>query len=246
VFVADSFNGRIQEFTSEGVFIRVIGDPGLGPADVTVAPDGRIFAADTPRGQITVYDQSGQLLAPFPVDVGVNSVSTLAMDPSGQFLYAIYGNGEIQKYDMQGNRLLKWQGRGGDGYCGFGVDTDGSVLVGDNACTVQRYSASGVGVANYPLSPCSFVCGVNVDASRYIYAGNEGRVQVLDATGALLTEWGSIGTGDGEFAGTPGDIAPGLQNRIYVLDGSSRIQVFAYMPTRVRPRTWGALKITYR
>ena len=61
VYVADMDNNRVQEFTSDGVFVTKWGTQGSGdgefegPKDVTVAPDGSIYVADTYNHRIQKF-----------------------------------------------------------------------------------------------------------------------------------------------------------------------------------------------
>ena len=58
VYVVDTFNNRIQKFTSEGVFVSKWGTAGTGdgqlsyPYDITVAPDGSVYVVDLGNDRI--------------------------------------------------------------------------------------------------------------------------------------------------------------------------------------------------
>ena len=71
--------------------------------------------------------------------------------------------------------------------------------------------------------------GTVADGSGHIYATDSGnhRIQKLDAvTGAVLTIWGSDGSGQGEFA-TPWGVAVDVVGNVYVTDrGNSSVQKF--------------------
>jgi DNA-binding beta-propeller fold protein YncE len=64
VFVADTGNGRIQEFSSDGSLIRTIGEPGTGegqldrPTGVAATLNGHIHVA-TADGRVHEYDADG-------------------------------------------------------------------------------------------------------------------------------------------------------------------------------------------
>ena len=65
VYVADSWNNRIQKFTSEGVFVSEWGAPGEGdgefldPEGVAVAPDGSVYVADAGNHRIQKFTSEG-------------------------------------------------------------------------------------------------------------------------------------------------------------------------------------------
>jgi tripartite motif-containing protein 71 len=67
VFVVDSYNDRIQKFTSAGTFIRTWGTPGIGPGEFlsptylavintgTVVLKEYVYVVDLGNGRIHVY-----------------------------------------------------------------------------------------------------------------------------------------------------------------------------------------------
>ncbi|MEX2142972.1 MAG: flippase activity-associated protein Agl23 [Anaerolineales bacterium] len=71
VYVADTWNHRIQKFTASGNFIGMWGvfaNDNLpmslyGPRDVVVAEDGNVLVTDTGNKRIVVYDQNGNFLS---------------------------------------------------------------------------------------------------------------------------------------------------------------------------------------
>jgi DNA-binding beta-propeller fold protein YncE len=73
VYVADTWNHRVQWFTSEGEFLGMLGREGLGeepdafwgPRDVVIDSDGRIYVSDTGNKRIKVFDQQGNFLVQF-------------------------------------------------------------------------------------------------------------------------------------------------------------------------------------
>jgi hypothetical protein len=70
--------------------------------------------------------------------------------------------------------------------------------------------------------------------TRLLVLEAQGRMQVFDARldrvgNRYLTQWGRLGTGDGEFFVSPPTNAAMVvdaQGRIYVADGAGRMQVF--------------------
>lgn len=245
VYVADTPNLRVQEFTETGIFVRSLTIPGFFPADVTVGADGTIYVADNGNFQVTRFDASGALLSPFSIDPGQQGIVEIGLDPAGTYLYAIYGSGVMQKFDTAGNRLLQFQVRGG-GSGSFGFDTDGAIIIAFGGASLRKYSAVGTLLGNWNVLAHSSAEGVSVDASNRIYVGNEG-VQIYDATGSLLTSWAGVGSGVGEVAGSPSDLAIAPNGNVYVLDaGANQVQVYGYTSTPTLPRSWGQLKLLYR
>jgi hypothetical protein len=82
VYVLDSGNHRVQVFSPDGTFLRSVGEPGVGPGQLTdaqglfVHPDGRLWIADTRGRRLQPYAADGRPLPPltlemFPLDLVV-------------------------------------------------------------------------------------------------------------------------------------------------------------------------------
>ena len=91
VYVADTWNYRIQKFTADGKFLKMWGtgpalgqDQFYGPRGLAVDSLGRLFVADTGNKRIVIYDAEGNYLGEFglpgmelgqldePVDIAVD------------------------------------------------------------------------------------------------------------------------------------------------------------------------------
>jgi sugar lactone lactonase YvrE len=68
VFVADTWNNRVEEFDAGGAFIRAFGEAGDGPGyfarpkGISVDSDGQIWVADGMQDRVQVYTPEGRLL----------------------------------------------------------------------------------------------------------------------------------------------------------------------------------------
>jgi predicted membrane-bound mannosyltransferase/streptogramin lyase len=73
VYVADTWNHRIQWFSPEGEYLGMLGREGLGeepesfwgPRDVVVDSSGRFYVSDTGNKRVKVFDQGGNFLSQF-------------------------------------------------------------------------------------------------------------------------------------------------------------------------------------
>jgi tripartite motif-containing protein 71 len=80
----------------------------------------------------------------------------------------------------------------------------------------------------------------------YVADAGNSRVQVFTAFGIPLAEWGSRGTGPGQFR-SPSDVAVDAAGHVYVMDmANNRVQVFGRVPTAVQASSWGRIKALYR
>jgi DNA-binding beta-propeller fold protein YncE len=202
VYVADTFNHRIQKFTGDGQFLSQWGSQGMEdghfqwPEGLVVDTQGNLYVSDPERHDIQKFDSSGTFLLKWggkgQSDGQFYSQDHLAMDTQGNIYVADTFNDRIQKFDSEGNFLFKWGSRGkGDGQFtdpyGVGVDSLGNIYVAE-------------------------------------YKGH--RIQVFDGEGRFLLKWGTYGNGDLEF-NEPVSVAARPDGRIYVVDyQNNRIQVF--------------------
>jgi hypothetical protein len=95
VYAVDRDNGRIQEFTPDGIYIRSFGSLGTGagklsqPVDVAVDGQGNVWVADVSNYKLVKYAPSGTLVADYG-RVGLQGVrpSAVAVAPNGD-IYAV-------------------------------------------------------------------------------------------------------------------------------------------------------------
>ena len=70
VYAADSFNSRVQKFSSSGIYLAQFGTVGTGngqfgpnsPTGVTVDKDGNVYATDNDNGRVQKFDSNGNFL----------------------------------------------------------------------------------------------------------------------------------------------------------------------------------------
>jgi predicted membrane-bound mannosyltransferase/DNA-binding beta-propeller fold protein YncE len=125
VYVADTWNHRIQKFTANGEFIITWGfgisqtdDPFgfYGPRSVAVDAQGRVFVTDTGNKRVVVFDSQGQFLTKF----GQSGLAPgefeepvgLAIDSQGALYVADTWNQRIQVFipasDGTFTPLIQW------------------------------------------------------------------------------------------------------------------------------------------
>jgi len=199
VYVADTWNHRIQVFQADGSFVRKWGSFGqvaaasggenvfYGPRGVAVDGQGRVFVSDTGNKRIVVsssdgtylYQWGGPGLGPgaFEEPVGV------ALDVDGNLYVADTWNQRVQVFDSDFTYLREW--------------------------TVDAWL--GQGVANKPF--------IAVDGQGRVYVTDpEGyRVIVFDGQGGLVATFGTYGYEADAFV-LPTGIAVDGDGYIYVTD----------------------------
>ncbi len=212
VYVADTWNHRIQVFTPDGEFIRTWGQLGQleaalnptdfwGPRDVAVDSSGLVYVADTGNKRIRVFTPAGELVRTIGssgVGAGqLNEPVGLAVHPDGRLFVADTWNRRIQVFSLDGAYLNSW-------------------------VVTAWYGDQG----NRPY--------LALDAARgqlYVTDPDAARVMVYDFNGNLLGSYGQPGPDEGPLNNTQmrvlGGIAIDQQGRVFVADaGAARILRF--------------------
>ncbi|RIK45367.1 MAG: hypothetical protein DCC58_06625 [Chloroflexi bacterium] len=207
LWVADTFNNRIIEYSQWGEYVRHWGTAGTGPGQfdgpLSVAADGagNIYVADSGNHRIQMFDSQGNFITAW----GGHGTLLGAFDRptgvavSGNDVYVVdQGNHRVQRFDQQGNFAGTW----GE----FG---------------------SGPGQFNTPAD-----IAIAPDGNVYVADALNHRVQAFTPDGTFLAAWGSSGSGPTQFT-TPIDIAfSPTGDTMYVTDRDNhRIQLL----TRLNP-----------
>jgi len=108
IYVADTANHRIQEFTPGGVFLRSWGTAGSGqgrfngPSGIAVEGSGKVYVADTANHRIQKFTSEGVFLTKWGAEgSGAGEFASpmgVALDSSGIVYVADSNNFRIQKF----------------------------------------------------------------------------------------------------------------------------------------------------
>ena len=221
VYVADHFNYRIQKFSSAGSFllawgwdVKVGGVTGFetcgpldtckagtagagngqfnGPFGIAVDLEGNLYVADQYNSRIQKFTTAGVYVTKwggFGNGQGqFNNPYDVTVDAVGNVFVADSSNHRIQKFNSTGSFLLAW---GWDVKVGgvTGFETCGPL----DTCKAGTAGA-GIGQLNTPA-------GVTVDGAGNVYIADteNHRIQKFDSNGVFLDQWGSLGSGNGQF-----------------------------------------------
>jgi uncharacterized protein (TIGR03663 family) len=209
VFVADTWNHRVQKFSSQGEFLTTwgfgisqSGDPFgfYGPRGIAVSNDGMVFVTDTGNKRVVVFDSDGGFvtqiggvgfaLGQFDEPVGI------AVDDAGQVYIADTWNQRVQ--------VLVPDGAGN--------------YIADRAWDIVGWYGSSLN--NYPY--------ISVHDGSVFATDPEGyRILEFTDQGEFVRFWGDYGTSAEDF-GLPVGIGVGQDGRVWVVDSAnSRVMGFS-------------------
>jgi hypothetical protein len=210
VFVADEQNQRVQKFDNNGTFLLTFG---WGVKD-----GAAVFETCTSGCQAGIYGSG---------DGEFGGPEGIAVDGSGNVFVSEVSYPRVQEFTNTGVFVTKWGNMPGvfSFPLGVGVDGSGNVFVADNGNNlIQEFTHTGTHITMWPVSVPEYVA---VDGSGNVLVTTGDSIQKFTNTGTSITNWGSMGNGDGQFAGAYGLVVDGGGN-VFVTDISNhRVQKFA-------------------
>jgi predicted membrane-bound mannosyltransferase/sugar lactone lactonase YvrE len=261
LYVADTFNHRIQHLAPDGTVLQVWGSfadasqteaPGgtfNEPWGVAVAPDGTVYVADTWNHRVQRFTSTGTFLSMYGTFGQAESLTAfwgprgVAVDRRGRVFVADTGNKRIVVFDSRGQGLTA-MGEVGFGAgqldepVGVAVDSGGRVYVADTwNQRIQVFVETSPNAFTYDREwPVDAWYGQSLDNKPFLAAGPGDRVCASDpeafrvlcfkSDGTFEFGWGEYGAGANQV-GLLGGLAFGPQGAIWVADaGNARVMEF--------------------
>ena len=200
VYVADTWNHRIQKFTADGQFLKMWGyfgqaeapDAFWGPRSVVVDDQNRVYVTDTGNKRIAVFSSEGEFITQFGttgVEPGqFDEPVGLAIDSQGNLYVADTWNQRVQIFspDSNGNyaftkqwKVYGWFGQSLDNKPYLAVGDQGQVYITDpESYRIMEYSNDGEALRSWnglgqSQDNFSMPVGITVD--------NQGRIWTVDS-----------------------------------------------------------------
>lgn len=260
VYVVDSRNQRIEQFSDLGSFSGSFGDFGAGsghfdaPIDCAVGQNGLMYVTDGGNALIQVFDSSHNFITQWPAA----AFGWAALNASGTLLYVSHSESLFVHQASDGTIVSRWRfseaGPGANSW-GFAVAPSGNVYIsGVNQYYVRMFTSDGTLLAQWGgpgTGDGQFAeaeaCAIDSHENVYVCDGS-GRIEKFTSAGAFLTKWGTPGIGSGQFSvGGLFDIAIDASDNVYVLDHNlDRVQKFGQVATATVRHSWGRLKQLYK
>jgi len=162
----------------------------------------------------------------------------MCIDANGNILVADTGNGRIEKFSPTGS-FLSVIGSKGSGHGqlgepnGIAVDRSGNIYVAEVASNhrVQKLAPDGTFIAEWKGPDAGFYgprrIAIGPDDSLYVVDQGRTRIVKFSPDGQVLSNWGSKGSGDGQFNDPTSVAVDSTSGKVYVADPTNkRIQVF--------------------
>ncbi len=245
-YVSDCGNNRIQQFDDTDAFVAEWGMQGSGcnqfdsPKGLYFKDD-HLFIADLNNNKIKIYYKYPAHLSTFGIFVGngnLNSPWGICIDVAGNIYVVDKDNNRIQKFDTDGNFVLKFGSYGTENGqfnhpTGVAVDVTGNIYIldcGNNR--VEKFDSSGLfitswgtyGTGNGQFDSPNDIC-IDDYGNIYITDTNNHRIQKFSSNGTFITCWGTQGSGDGQF-GLPSSICVDSEYIYVSEEEGNRIQKF--------------------
>lgn len=206
VYVVDYYNNRIQYFTANGSFRGAWGSPDNGArafgyvTGLTVVGLGPVYVVDRGNKRVQLFDLTGRFMESWPAgfesEYTFEDVTDVAITDNGDVYMIETGSGR--------NDILRF--------------TSDRILV--DVWHLEPWGRPGF---NFILSDIA----VGRNGSFYVGLADEvTKVRRYSPEGDLINEWGSAGTGVGEFIDV-GDISIAPDGTVFVTDPyGCRVQYF--------------------
>ncbi len=204
-FVADTGHNQVVRFNAQGNWIQTYGSSnggsGVGnflrPRGIAISSTGKLYVADSGNDRVVIFDPAN-FNTSFETIGQFSEPVDCALDSLGRLYVADNGNRRVPRITFK---------------------TDGSK--GDASVASVAFVGAGG-------TPFTSVIAVEVSGSDvYVLDASTARIYKFTTDGIFQDQWGSEGTGDGQFRAPEGLAVDTAKGIVYVSDfGNNRVQAF--------------------
>jgi DNA-binding beta-propeller fold protein YncE len=220
VYVADTWNHRVQKFDPNGQFLTLWGVYGpaaagptsfWGPRGLAVDESNQVFVTDTGNKRVVVFDAQGnfvsQIGSPGYEDGQLDEPVGVAVGPEGRVYVADTWNHRVQWFVEVGLNQFAYGGQW--------------AITGWDSQSLNNKPYLTVGKEGRV-----FVADPDVTMSTDVSDPYGYRILEFTADGQFVAAWGDFGAANNQF-GSPVGLATDSTGRVYVVDsGNNRVMVF--------------------
>jgi sugar lactone lactonase YvrE len=207
VYVADTWNHRIQKFSPEGNFITQwgyfgqgeSGDAFWGPRDIVIDSNGYILITDTGNKRVAIFDQDGNFVSEFGsaglLEGQFDEPVGLAIDPEGRIYIVDTWNQRIQMFMPDYNSMtftpmlewdiVGWYGQSLDNKPYLATDDQGNIYVSDpEGYRILQFNTSGEFIRYWgdygtDLEGFNLPTGITIDDEGTVWVVDTGNHRIL-------------------------------------------------------------------
>jgi DNA-binding beta-propeller fold protein YncE len=236
VYVADSNNSRVEKINTNGVWQANFGAFGKGdgqmryPWGVFVDISGNVYGVDTNNNRIVKYNSSGvwqSTLGTAGTGTGqFDNPGGIALDGDGNMFVADVFNHRVVKLSSAGNELAIY-GKGVPVGLSFfypvnvTLDSSGNIYVVDqDNARIVKLNSNGDLLAEFNNNESFYYpedVKLDVAGNMYVADTYNNRIVKLNSNGEWIADYGSEGTGNGQFD-LPWGLALDNNGNMYVAD----------------------------
>ena len=252
LWIADWYNNRIEEFSSNGGFVTTVGGSGTGtgqfrvPIGIAADLSGNIWVADSGNDRIEIFSSSGGFVGtiggPGNGDAQFSDPHGMTVDAAGNIWVADSANNRVQEFNSSGGYLgqvgVYGSGNGQLNYpTGVAVTPSGNIWITDYYNNrLEEFSSNGEFAIGWQFREWErsayLPCGLAIAPSGDIWVADTGndRMEEFSSDGSYLGQFGSFGHGNGQFD-NPIDVAFDSSGNMWISDcWNNRVQEFANTP----------------
>jgi sugar lactone lactonase YvrE len=209
VYVADTWNHRIQKFTADGKFVNMWGYFGeadtpfalWGPRDIATDGMGNLFVTDTGNKRIVVYDRDGNYVTQFgskglepgqfdePVGIAVDKDGLVyIVDTWNQRIQVMVADASGSYIPLINWDVVAWYGQSLDNKPYLAVDDNGNLYTTDpEGYRILHFTTTGTFVnyfGDFGVSANGFnlPTGITVDDNNGIWIADAGNGRIMHFT----------------------------------------------------------------
>jgi DNA-binding beta-propeller fold protein YncE len=213
VYIADTWNHRIQKFSPEGNFVAQwgyfgqgeSGDAFWGPRDIVIDPKGYLLITDTGNKRVSIFDLDGNYVSSFGsaglLEGQFDEPVGLAIDSDGRIYVADTWNQRIQVFlpnytnfqftFLDQWEIVGWYGQSLDNKPYLAVDNLGNVYISDpEGYRILQFDTSGSfihfwGDFGSDTLGLNLPTGITADNQNYLWVVDTGNHRILRFTPQL-------------------------------------------------------------
>lgn len=250
VYVADTGNGRVEQFEADGTFVRVFGSFG-SPTFIAIdnsgsTPSGDVYVADSGAGTVSKFAADGSAITTWGTGgqlAGFTAIYGIAVGPEGDLF--VLNEGTASRFDPAGNPVGgPFETPRESSPAGLAVDPEGNLYKATGGGEIIKFDNTGARLAEPDTRTDANALTTDPESGDLLVAqGNQG-VPMINRyalnCGEACDPLETFGLNE---LSLPSGIAIGPGDVRYVADaGASAIAVFTLQT--VEPPTVSAVAVT--